>query len=339
MKKNWAKGGSVEKVLLCAVFITVALVTGCQQEKTGETSKPRVINVGHTGTKDHHYQMYLENWSKAITEATGGRYTFEIYPSDLYGTPNQLIEGCQLGTSDMVLATGSLLSTYSSKVGVLNLPFLYENSMQAYEVYNGAIGDEFNESLAKKNLIVLAWWENGMRHLFPPRPVNSPRDLKGLKLRVINSAEMIDTINAFGAIAVPMAFNDVYSAWQLKTIDGCEGTTTHMTTQKYYELTKSGALLWYMHVPNPLIIAKALWDTIPEFDRAVFIEEARKMSKFSFEYQLKMEEEEIKQCEAYGVVFTRPDRTPFIKLVEPVYAKYRPQYGEMLDKILAITRK
>ncbi|MDR2738254.1 MAG: TRAP transporter substrate-binding protein [Treponema sp.] len=339
MKKNWTRGGSAKKVLLCAVFITVELITGCQQEKTGETSKPRVINVGHTGTKDHPYQMYLENWSKAITEATGGRYTFEIYPSDLYGTPNQLIEGCQLGTSDMVLATGSLLSTYSSKVGVLNLPFLYENSMQAYEVYNGAVGDEFNESLAEKNLIVLAWWENGMRHLFPPRPVNSPEDLKGLKLRVINSTEMIDTINAFGAIAVPMAFNDVYSAWQLKTIDGCEGTTTHMVTQKYYELTKNGVLLWYMHVPNPLIMAKVLWDTIPESDRVIFIEEARKMSKFSFEYQLKMEEEEIRQCEAYGVVFTRPDRAPFIKLVEPVYAKYRPQYGEMLDKILAITRK
>jgi TRAP-type C4-dicarboxylate transport system substrate-binding protein len=211
--------------------------------------------------------------------------------------------------------------------------------MQAWEVLNGPVGDELNASLAEKNLIVLGWWENGMRHLFPPRPVNSPGDLKGLKLRVVNSAEMIDTINAFGAIAVPMAFNDVYSAWQLKTIDGCEGTTTHMATQKYYELTKAGALLWYMHVPNPLIMAKALWDTIPESDRAVFLEEARKMSKFSFEYQLEMEKEEIKQCEAYGVVFTRPDRAPFIKLVEPVYAKYRPQYGEMLDKILAITRK
>jgi tripartite ATP-independent transporter DctP family solute receptor len=339
MKKNRTRGESAQKVLLCAVFITLGLITGCLQEKTGETSKPRVINVGHTGTKDHPYQMYLENWSNAITEATGGRYTFAIYPSDLYGAPNQLIEGCQLGTSDMVLATGSLLSTYSSKVGVLNLPFLYENSMQAYEVYNGVIGDEFNESLAEKNLIVLAWWENGMRHVFPPRPVNSPEDLRGLKLRVINSAEMIDTINAFGAIAVPMAFNDVYSAWQLKTIDGCEGTTTHMVTQKYYELTKNGALLWYMHVPNPLIMAKVLWDTIPESDQAIFIEEARKMSKFSFEYQFKMEEQEIKQCEAYGVVFTRPDRAPFIKLVEPVYAKYRPLYGEMLDKILAITRK
>jgi TRAP-type C4-dicarboxylate transport system substrate-binding protein len=94
-----------------------------------------------------------------------------------------------------------------------------------------------------------------------------------------------------------------------------------------------------MHVPNPLIIAKALWDTIPEADQAVFLEDARKMSKFSFEYQLKMEEEEIKQCESYGVVFTSPDREPFIKLVEPVYEKYRPQYGEMLDKILAVTRK
>jgi tripartite ATP-independent transporter DctP family solute receptor len=338
MKNRLSKRSAVKKLLLCAAALAM-LAGGCRKKDGGDSAQPRLINVGHTGTRDHHYQMYLERWSEAISERTGGRYRFEIYPSDLYGTPNQLIEGCQLGTSDMVLATGSLLATYSPKVGVLNLPFLYEDSMQAYEVLNGPIGEEFNESLAEKNLIVLGWWENGMRHLFPPRLVNTPNDLRGLKLRVINSAEMIDTINAFGAIAVPMAFNDVYSAWQLKTIDGCEGTTTHMVTQKYYELTKSAALLWYMHVPNPLIMSKALWDTIPEEDRSIFIEEARKMSRFSFEYQLQMEDEEIRQCESYGVVFTSPDREPFIKLVEPVYAKYRPQYGEMLDKILAVTRQ
>ena len=175
--------------------------------------KTRVIKVGHTGTKDHYYQMYLENWTKAVTERTNGRYTFEIYPSDLYGKPNQLIEGCQLGTSDMVLATGSLLSSYSKIVGVLDLPFLFANEKEASYVLNGPIGDELAASLAAKNLVVLGWWENGMRHLFPPRPVNKPSDLKGLKLRVVNSKPMIETINAMGAIAVPMAFNDVYSAW------------------------------------------------------------------------------------------------------------------------------
>jgi TRAP-type C4-dicarboxylate transport system substrate-binding protein len=177
-----------------------------------------------------------------------------------------------------------------------------------------------------------------MRHLFPPRPVNKPEDLKGMKLRVVNSQEMIDTINAFGAIAVPMGFNDVYSAWQLKTIDGCEGTTTHMVTQKYYELTNTGVLLWYMHVPNPLIMSKQLWDTIPADDKKIFLDEAKIVGKFSFEYQAEMEGKEIEQCESLGVVFTRPDRKLFMKLVEPVYEKYRPQYGETLDKILAATR-
>ncbi|MEA4881794.1 MAG: TRAP transporter substrate-binding protein, partial [Synergistaceae bacterium] len=275
----------------------------------------KVIKIGHTGTKDHHYQMYLETWAEKVSKATDNRYTFEVYPSDLYGKPNQLIEGCQLGTTDMVLATGSLLASYSPKVGVLNLPFLFKDSQEAHDILNGPIGKEFDESLAKRNLIVLGWWENGMRHLFPPKPVNGIEDLKGLKLRVINSAEMIDTINAFGASAVPMAFNDVYSAWQLKTIDGCEGTITHMLTQKYYELTKSAALLWYMHVPNPLVASKRLWDSIPDADKAIFLDEAKKMSSFSFDYQRQRDEKEIKQCEELGVVFTRPDREPFVKAV------------------------
>lgn len=301
-------------------------------------AEARVIKVGHTGTKDHYYQMYLENWAKAITERTDGRYTFEIYPSDLYGKPNQLIEGCQLGTADMVLATGSLLSSYSKIVGVLDMPFLFDNEQQACDILNGPIGDELAASLAKKNLIVLGWWENGMRHLFPPRPVNKIEDLKGLKLRVINSKPMIETINAMGAIAVPMAFNDVYSAWQMKTIDGCEGTITHMLTQKYYELTKTGALLWYMHVPNPLIMAKKLWNTIPEEDKKIFLEESKKMSVFSFDFQAKADADDIKKCEELGVVFTRPDRQPFIDAVQPVYDIFRPDYGDMLDRILEATR-
>ena len=323
MKNRFLK--AVLALVLCAVMVSSA--------------DARVIKVGHTGTKDHYYQMYLEKWAEAVTTRTEGRYTFEIYPSDLYGKPNQLIEGCQLGTSDMVLATGSLLSAYSKIVGVLDLPFLFASEKEASYVLNGPIGDELSASLAEKNLIVLAWWENGMRHLFPPRPVNTPEDMKGLKLRVINSKPMIETINAMGAIAVPMGFNDVYSAWQMKTIDGCEGTITHMLTQKYYELTKTGTLLWYMHVPNPLIMSKKLWSRIPDADKEIFIDEAKKMSIFSFEFQANADEGDIKKCEDLGVVFTRPDRTPFIEACKPVYEIFRPDYGDMIDRIIEEAKK
>ena len=317
--------------LLAVMLLVLTAVTACV---AGEA---KIIKIGHTGTAEHHYQMYLEKWAEAIATRTNGRYKFDIYPSDLYGKPNQLIEGCQLGTSDMVLATGSLLTSYSPKYGVLNLPFLFETSMEACKVLNGPIGQEIDESLAARNLIILGWWENGMRHLFPGKPVAKIEDLKGMKLRVINSQEMIDTINIFGASAVPMGFNEVYSAWQLKTIDGCEGTTTHMLTQKYYELTKSAVLLWYMHVPNPLVASKRLWDSIPKEDQAIFLDEAKKMSWFSFEFQNEMDTQEIKQCEELGVVFTKPDRQPFVDAVKPVWDKYRPKHGEMLDKILAAT--
>jgi len=119
---------------------------------------PKVIKIGHTGTKDHHYQMYLETWAEKVSAATDNRYTFEIYPSDLYGKPNQLIEGAQLGTTDMVLATGSLLTSYNPKIGVLSLPFIFKDSQEAHDILNGPVGKEFEEGLAKRNLIILGWW-------------------------------------------------------------------------------------------------------------------------------------------------------------------------------------
>jgi tripartite ATP-independent transporter DctP family solute receptor len=298
---------------------------------------PKVIKVGHSGNAQFPYQIYLEMWGKQIAEATDNRYQLEVYHSDLYGKQNQLIEGCQLGTRDMVMATGSLLTSYSPKIGVLNLPFLFNDSEEAYAVLHGAVGNEFADSLASRNLIVIGWFESGFRHLFPPRPVNHPDDLKGMKLRVVNSAEMIDTINAMGASAVPMGFNDVYSAWQLGTIDGCEGTLTHMITQKYYELTKTSALVGYMYMPGVLIMSKKLWNSIPPADQAIFIEQAKKVSRFSYDNQKSLDAEEIKQCEAQGVVFTRPDKEPFRQAVASVYEKYNSKYGDMLDKILTAT--
>ncbi len=167
--------------------------------------------------------------------------------------------------------------------------------------------------------------------------MNTPDDLKGMKLRVVNSAEMIDTINAMGASAVPMGFNDVYSAWQLGTIDGCEGTLTHMLTQKYYELTKTAALVGYLYMPGVLIMSNKLWSSIPAEDQAIFIEEAKKVSRFSYDNQRSLDAEEVKQCEAQGVVFTRPDKEPFRQAVASVYEKYSDKYGDMLDKIMKAT--
>ncbi|HBA55282.1 MAG TPA: hypothetical protein DCZ04_12735, partial [Syntrophorhabdus aromaticivorans] len=122
---------------------------------------PKVIKVGHSGNAQFPYQIYLEMWGKQIAEATDNRYQLEVYHSDLYGKQNQLIEGCQLGTRDMVMATGSLLTSYSPKIGVLNLPFLFNDSEEAYAVLHGAVGNEFADSLASRNLIVIGWVESG----------------------------------------------------------------------------------------------------------------------------------------------------------------------------------
>ncbi len=147
----------------------------------------------------------------------------------------------------------------SKNPGVLSLPFIFKDSEAAGVL--GGPGKRVRRRTGEKTLSSVGG-RTGCATSSRRNRSTVSRISKGLKLRVINSAEMIDTINAFSASAVPMAFNDVYSTRQLKTIDGCEGTTTHMLTQKYFELTKSAALLWYMHV-NPLVASKRLWDSIP----------------------------------------------------------------------------
>ncbi len=125
--------------------------------------------MGHSGNAQFPYQLYLEMWGKQIAEATNNRYVLEVYHSDLYGKQNQLIEGCQLGTRDMVMATGSLLTSYSPKIGVLNLPSFSTTPRKPMKCCTD-LRRRIRRKSCQENLVVIGWFESGFRHLFPPSP-------------------------------------------------------------------------------------------------------------------------------------------------------------------------
>lgn len=322
-----------KKVLIPLLSILFfASACGAKQEK-----KVKVIKLGHTGTKSSPYQLAAEKYAELITKATDGRYVIEIYPSDLLGTQNQAVEGAQVGTVDMVLTSDSVLETFDPKFSVLTLPFLFDNVDQVFEVVNGEVGKILEASLAEKNLIIVGWWENGIRQIYnTKRPINTLSDLKGLKIRTPGSPAIVETFNSLGALAVPMGFGEVFSAIQLNTIDGAEGPTTHLIQQRYYELTKNAAIVNHSHVVEPLIISKNLWDKMTPQDQKIFKELGYEVSKFSFEHYKTLQAGEIAEAEKNGVKFTYPDTDPFKKAVAPVYAKFGAANKDLLEKIQKI---
>ena len=175
--------------------------------------------------------------------------------------------------------------------------------------------------VAKKNLVVVGWWENGFRHITNSRkPINVPDDLKGLKIRVPEGNVFVETFNSYGASATPMSFGELYSALQLKTVDGQENPTTHVLTQKYYEVQKYLSITNHIHVAEPLLMSAKVYKTLPaEYQKALH-EAGKEVAVWMMKEIGSQEAKEIEQIKKRGMLINTADVNAFKEASKKVYA-------------------
>lgn len=295
-----------------------------------------VLKLGHTGAPNHHYHMTAEKFKAAVEAKSKGEIEIKLFPADQLGNQRQLVEGAQLGTVDMVLTSDSQLSAFIDTYGILNLPFLFRDVAHVAKVMDGEVGDYFTAEAAKKGLTILGYWENGFRHVSnSKRPINTPEDLKGLKLRTPNSAVSLDTFKALGALPTPMGFGEIYSALQLGVVDGQENPIAHILTQKWYEVQKFFSMTNHQHNVEPLVMSKIIFDGLkPEFKK-ILLEEAKAHAAVSRKMVEDMENDQLKDLEKLIAVNKVPSLEPFQKGVGAVYDAAKKKYGAtVIDKIL-----
>ena len=169
------------------------------------------LKLGHTGAPNHHFQAISEAFAARLAEATDGAVTVEVYPSDSLGKQMELVEGAFFGTTDMVLTSDAVLSNFVPEVGIVNLPFIFRDSAQVRAALDGEVGQTLARKVAAQGAQVVGWWENGFRHITNnTRPIQTPADVKGLKLRVPEGPIFVDTFTQMGALATPIAFTELY---------------------------------------------------------------------------------------------------------------------------------
>ncbi|QNB48150.1 DctP family TRAP transporter solute-binding subunit [Thermanaerosceptrum fracticalcis] len=333
---------NIKSLTLFMIFILMfTLFTGCSSggnQDTNSSAKGKVVlKLGHTGAPDHHYQEASLMFAKKVAEKTNNLVEIKVFPSDQLGKQNELIEGAQLGTVDMVLTSDVQLSSFEPLLGVVNLPFLFKDFDHVTKVFNGPVGDKLAAALDKKGLTVLGWWENGFRHITnSKRPINTPADLKGLKIRTPNGAVFVDTFNMLGASATPMSFGELYSALQLKTVDGQENPTTHILTQKYYEVQSYLSLSNHIHVVEPLLISKVVYEKLSSEYQKALKEAAKEVSIWEFEKVKTMEAGEIEELKKKGMKVNTVNLQAFQEATKEIYAKYEPKFTkELIEEIRA----
>jgi len=327
--KRWVIAG-----VLLVLFAGASLwLAGCgaKTQPQGDAGKKFVLKLGHTGAPDHHYQVGSLKFAELVAKKTNGKVEIKVFPADQLGKQRQLVEGAQLGTVDMVLTSDVLLSSFEPLTGVLNLPFLFTDMNQVAKTLDGDVGKKIDAALAKKGLVVISWWENGFRHITnSKKPIVVPDDLKGMKIRTPEGNVFVETFNAYGASATPMSFGELYSALQLKTVDGQENPTSHVLSQKYYEVQKHLSLTNHIHVAEPLIMSAKVYKTLPpEYQKALH-EAGKEVAVWMRKEVDNMEAKEIEELKKKGMEVNKADAAAFKEASKKVYAKFEPVFGKDL---------
>lgn len=318
-------------------ILATILAVGVAAFVSNASAAEVTLKLGHNAAPNHVYNKLALEYKDAVAKRSNGEIEIKVFPADQLGDQRQLVEGSQIGTTDMVITSDSMLSNFEPTFSVLNLPFIFRDLEHMAKVMDGPIGDQFKQVAEKKGIVVLSWWENGFRAISnSKKPINSVSDLKGMKLRVSPGKLAVDTFKAFGALATPMATGEVYSALQLGTIDGQENAASFVLAQKYYEVQKYLSLTNHQHNVEPLIISKIVYKRLKPEYQTILREEAEKLTDKARQMVADEQEKIIAELKTKMEVNEVSDPDSFRKASEQIYKDYEDQYGDLIQAILNV---
>jgi tripartite ATP-independent transporter DctP family solute receptor len=299
--------------------------------------KTVVLKLGHAVAPEHPYHLGAVRFSELVAQRTNNRVKIDVYPSTQLGNERDMVEGLQLGTIDLVVTSTGPLGGFVPKMFVVDLPFLFRDREHAYKVLDGPIGRDLLDAFSAKGIKGLAFWENGFRQITNNvRPIEKPEDLKGIKIRTMENKVHLASFKAFGASPTPMAWSEVYTALQQKTIDAQENPIAIIYHQKIFEVQKYLALTGHFYSPTPLLMSLKVFESLPKDIQKIMLDTAIECATYERNLLRDSEAKQIAEVKAKGMQVTTPNKKPFLDAAAPVYKEFEAQFGkETIDRIVA----
>src|SRR5689334_12310157 len=230
--------------------------------------------------QNSHYGVAIDTFAREVERRTSGRYKVQTFYSSALGGERESVEGVQLGTLDLTLTSTGPLPNFVPEVAILDIPFLFRDYPHARAVLDGPIGQDLLKKFEPKGTEALAWGENGFRHMTDSkRPISTPEDLRGLKMRTMENPIHIQAYKQFGILPTPMAFTEVFTALQQGTVDDQENPLLVITSAKLYEVQKYLSLTGHVYSPALILMNKAAWDKLSPADQQAFLAAAKEAVK------------------------------------------------------------
>lgn len=314
--------------------ISLALVSAANANDFADMD-PVTLRLAHVVNEQDGFHIAATKFEELVEARTDGKVNIEIFPNASLGDERTLLEGMQIGTVDMGVITNGPVANFVEEMAVFELPFLFPSPEAAYSVLDGPIGQELLDKLADVNLKGLAYAERGFRNLTnSERAVNSPEDLDGLRIRVMENPVYTDTFRELGANAIPMAWTEALTAMQQGTIDGQENPVNVIHSFKLDETQNYMTLSRHTYAPAIFVMGMPAWNQLPEAAQAVLEEAAQEAAEHERQVNADMEAEQLAALREAGMeINDAPDMEAFQAAVAPVYEKYGEQFGDYLPRI------
>ncbi len=307
-------------VLTGAVGLVCLALTACGGSSSGGGQKT-VWKLAFNQTEQHPQYLAGVELGKRLEEATNGRYSIQVYANEQLGTQSDVIQNVSNGTVQMMYVGGPVMEGFNKDFVVYNLPYMFDSIKAQQAVFRDAeLNAELFSSVEDKNITVLAALHAGVRNVYNSvRPIKSPDDLKGLKIRVQQSDSQVKMIESMGAVASPMGQGDVYSALQGGVLDGAENNETVFNALKHDEVAKYYSYTKHLMIPDYMLISTKALQGMSKEDREAFLALIPDIQDMADEGFVKFAEESKAKSEAAGAQFNEDaDTAAFKALVQPL---------------------
>jgi tripartite ATP-independent transporter DctP family solute receptor len=277
-------------------------------------------------------------FAERMKEESDGQIIVTVYPNAVLGDNLELIEQVQAGVLEMSTASMGWLSSFVPLVDVFSTPYLFRDKDHYWKVLDGEVGREIAQQIEEGAGVKLLYWiDAGSRSFYNNvRPIKSPEDLNGLKIRVMGSPIMIQTMEAFGASPTTTSFDEVYSALQTGIIDGAENNPPSIDMMKHNEVSKYFSLDEHMMVPDCCIINIDVWNNLTPEQQEIFIKVSKEAQEFAKEEWARQEEKALEVIRENTEINSIPDKSRFIEAVKPLQQELDKKFDGYIGKIQAV---
>jgi tripartite ATP-independent transporter DctP family solute receptor len=319
-----------------SIFKQVTLAVALGALVSGSAWAAVTGKVGHAMPESHPQAQAMNKFVELTAKYTNNNVQLKAFHSATLGSDEKQLQGVQAGMQEFYIGTLAPFSTRIKEVQVWDLPFMFADTKEVYALLDGASSKKIFEKLEVTGVHGLMWTGMGFRNLSnSKRPVTKLEDISGLKIRVMANPVALETWKTLGANAVPMAFSEVFTALEIKAIDGQENPLVHMYSNKMQEVQKYISLSNHVYTPVALVVSKKFWDGLSAEDKAG-VQKAADEAKLVQRQLLDAGDKDV--IGKFGEAGVKVDAIPPVELVKiqdkvkSVVTKFAPQIGEEFIK-------